>query len=195
MRTVLSAVTAIAVIVLSVALSSSQAAAHERRTVGPYTFVVGWLNEPAYNGLLNGLDLTVTETATTKPVEGLEKTLKAEIISGGGANRLPLALASRFGLPGKYEAQVVPTRTGDYTFRVSGTVGTMSVDEKFESGPNRFGGIEDTAALQFPEKVPSSADLARKLDDADGKLTIAIGLAGVALLLAIASLGATLRRR
>ena len=29
---------------------TSPAAAHERRNVGPYQFVVGWLNEPAFQG-------------------------------------------------------------------------------------------------------------------------------------------------
>ncbi|HVR88248.1 MAG TPA: hypothetical protein VHG53_01720 [Candidatus Limnocylindria bacterium] len=195
MRPVLSAVAAIAVVAASLGIFASPAAAHERRTVGPYAFVVGWLSEPSYSGLLNGLDLTVTETATGKAVEGLEKTLRAEIVSGGGASRLALALASRFGLPGKYQGQVVPTRTGDYVFHISGTVGTTSVDEKFESGPNRFGGIEDTAALQFPDKVPSAIELSRTLDDVNRRLTIAIGLAGVALLASIASLGVGLRRR
>ena len=195
MRRVLSIIAAVAVAVTSLGIFASPAAAHERRTVGPYTFVVGWLTEPSYVGELNGLDLTVTETATAKAVEGLEKTLKAEAITGGAASKLPLTIATRFGMPGKYQGQLLPTRTGDYTFHIFGTVGTMNVDEKFESGPNRFGAIEDTAALQFPDKIPSSTDLARKLDDANGKLTVAIGLGALALVVSVASLGLTLRRR
>ena len=195
MRRALSVIAAVAVAVATLGIFASPAAAHERRTVGPYTFVVGWLTEPSYVNQLNGLDLTVTETATTKPVEGLEKTLKAEAITGGGASKQPLTVAARFGLPGKYQGQLLPTRVGDYTFHVFGTVGTTTVDEKFESGPNRFGAIEDTAAIQFPDKVPSSGDLARKLDDANGKLTIAIGLGAVAVVISLASVGLALRRR
>ena len=195
MTRILSIAAAVAVVIASLGIFASPAAAHERRTIGPYTFVVGWIVEPAYVNQLNALDLTVTETATTKAVEGLEKTLKAELISGGGAAVMPLTVATRFGLPGKYQGQVVPTKVGEYTFHITGTVGTMTIDERFESGPGRFGGIEDLAPLQFPTKVASNADLAAKLDDANTKLTVAIALGAVALVISIASLTQALRRR
>lgn len=195
MTRIVSIVAAIAVVVASLGIFATPAAAHERRTVGPYTFVVGWITEPSFVGQLNALDLTVTETASSKAVEGLEKTLKADLIAGGGAAVMPLAIAARFGLPGKYQGQVLPTKTGDYTFHISGTVNTTNVDEKFESGPGRFGAVEDIAALQFPNKVPSNSDLASKLDDANTKLTIAIALGVIALVAAIASYVPALRRR
>ena len=195
MTRIVSIAAAVAVVVASLGIFATPAAAHERRTVGPYTFVVGWITEPSYVGQLNALDLTVTETASTKAVEGLEKTLKADIITGGGAAVMPLTIAARFGLPGKYQGQVLPTKVGDYTFHITGTVNTTAVDEKFESGPGRFGAIEDIAALQFPNKVPSNSDLASKLDDANLKLTIAIALGAVALIVSIASYVPALRRR
>lgn len=195
MSRIISIAAAVAVVVASLGIFASPAAAHERRTIGPYTFVVGWIVEPAYVGQINALDLTVTETASTKAVEGLEKTLKADLIAGGGAAVLPLTIATRFGLPGKYQGQVIPTKVGDYTFHISGTVGSMTIDEKFESGPGRFGAIEDVAALQFPSKVPSTSDLAAKLDDANTKLTIAIALGAVALVISLASFVPALRRR
>jgi hypothetical protein len=43
--------------------------------------------------------------------------------------------------------------------------------------------------------VASAADLAAKLDDANTKLTLAIALAAVALLVSLASLAPALRRR
>jgi hypothetical protein len=193
MTRLISIAAAIAVVVASLGIFASPASAHERRTVGPYTFVVGWIVEPSYLGQLNALDLTVTETATSKAVEGLEKTLKADITTGGATTAL--TIASRFGLPGKYQGQVLPTKTGDYIFHITGTVNTTQIDEKFESGPGRFGGIEDIASLQFPNKVPSNADLASKLDDANGKLTIAIAIAAVALVVSLASYVPALRRR
>ena len=195
MTRILSIAAAVAVVVASLGIFATSAAAHERRTVGPYTFVVGWITEPSYVGQLNALDLTVTETASTKAVEGLEKTLKADLITGGGAAAMPLTIAARFGLPGKYQGLVLPTKVGDYTFHITGTVNTTQVDEKFESGPGRFGAIEDIAALQFPTKVPSNSDLASKLDDANVKLTIAIAIAAVALVVSLASYIPALRRR
>ena len=83
MSRALATMAALAVVVSSFALNANVALGHERRTVGPYTFVVGWINEPAYINLLNSLDLTVTETSGAKPVEGLDKTLKADLTYGG----------------------------------------------------------------------------------------------------------------
>jgi hypothetical protein len=45
---------------------------------------VGFLNEPAFAGQLNGIDLRASiPSENDKPVEGLEQTVKAEVIVGG----------------------------------------------------------------------------------------------------------------
>jgi hypothetical protein len=193
MSRLLATLAAAAVIVSSFAITTNVALGHERRAVGPYTFVVGWINEPSYVGLLNSLDLTVTETNGGKAVEGLEKTLKADLTFGGSATPQALTLAARFGLPGRYSGYVVPTKTGDYTFHITGTVGTMNVDEKFESGPGRFGSIESTDPLQYPQKLVSNADLAARFDSIQTLVIAGIVIAGVALLLAAG--GLVMRRR
>ena len=195
MTRILAMAAAIAVVVASLGILSTPAAAHETRMVGPYTFIVGWVNEPAVVGQSNGLDLTVTETAGDKAVEGLDKTLKAEVITGGGAKTRSLELAADSDVPGHYTSGFVPTRVGDYTFHISGTAGTTKIDEKFESGPNRFDPVTDIVALEFPDQVPSTGDLAQQLADASNKLTIAIALGAVALVVAIASFVPALRRR
>jgi len=193
MSRLLATVAAVAGIVSSFAINTNIALGHERRTVGPYTFVVGWLNEPAYVNLLNSLDLTVTETIGAKAVEGLDKTLKADLTFGGSTTPQPLTIAARFGLPGKYSGYVVPTKVGDYTFHITGTVGTMNIDEKFESGPGRFGSIESTDALQYPAKVVSNTDLAGRLDQLQTLVIAGIVLGGFALLVSAA--GLVVRRR
>jgi hypothetical protein len=192
MSRLLAAVAAVAVVVSSFAVNTNIALGHERRTVGQYTFVVGWINEPAYVNLMNSLDLTVTETTGAKAVEGLDKTLKADVTFGGSSTAQPLALAARFGLPGKYSGYVLPTKVGDYTFHITGTVGTMNIDEKFESGPGRFGAIESTDPLQYPQKVVSNADLAARLDSIQTLVIAGLVVAGIALLL---SAGGLLMRR
>ena len=193
MSRVLAAVATLAIVASSFALTSDVALGHERRAVGPYTFVVGWISEPSYVNLLNSLDLTVTETSGGKAVEGLEKTLKADLTFGGSTTPQPLTLAARFGLPGKYSGYVMPTKTGDYTFHITGTVGTMNIDEKFESGPGRFGSIESTDPLQYPQKVVSSSDLAARLDQLQTLVIAGIVLGGLALLASAA--GLVVRRR
>jgi hypothetical protein len=186
---------AIAVVVASFGILSTPAAAHESRTVGPYTFIVGWVTEPAVVGQSNGLDLTVTETDGDKAVSGLEKTLVAEVITGGGAKTRRLELAPDGDQPGHYTSGFVPTRVGDYTFHISGMAGTTKIDEKFESGPNRFDPVTDIVGLEFPDQIPSTADLAQQLADASTKLTIALAIAGLALVLSVASFVPALRRR
>ena len=44
--------------------------AHEGREVGEYRFVVGWAEEPAYEGMKNGVELQVTKLAEAHPHEG-----------------------------------------------------------------------------------------------------------------------------
>jgi hypothetical protein len=195
MTRILAMAAAIAVVVASFGILATPAAAHETRMVGPYTFIVGWVNEPAIVAQSNGLDLTVTETAGDKPVEALEKTLKAEVITGGGAKTRSLELAADSDVPGHYTSGFVPTRVGDYTFRISGTAGTTKIDEKFDSGPNRFDPVTDIVSLEFPDQVPSTSDLAQQLADANTKLTIAIALGGLALIVSLASFVPAVRRR
>jgi hypothetical protein len=192
MPRLLAAVATLAIVLSSFAFTSNVALGHERRNVGPYTFVVGWINEPSYVNLLNSLDLTVTETNGGKAVEGLDKTLKADLTFGGSTQAQPLTLAARFGQPGKYTGYVVPTKVGDYIFHITGTIGTMSIDEKFESGPGRFGNIESTDALQYPQKLVSNTDLAARLDQLQTLVIAGIVVAGLALL---ASVGGLVMRR
>jgi hypothetical protein len=192
MSGVLSALAAIAIVVSSFAVNTNVAVGHERRVVGPYTFVVGWLSEPAYVNSMNSLDLTVTETAGAKAVEGLDKTLKADV-AFGGSTPLPLTLAAHFGQPGKYSGFVLPTKVGDYIFHIVGTVGTMTIDEKFESGPGRFGSVESTDPLQYPAKLVSDGDIAARLDQLQTLVIAGIVLGGIALLASAA--GLVMRRR
>ena len=55
MSRVLSAVAIFTIVVSSFAFTSNVALGHERRMIGPYTFVVGWINEPAYVNAMNAL--------------------------------------------------------------------------------------------------------------------------------------------
>jgi hypothetical protein len=186
MARLISFVAAAMVVVTSFIAFAGTAAAHERRTVGPYQFVVGWLNEPAYVGLMNSLDLRVTDTRVTpaKAVEGLEKTLTVDLQTGGLA-QLPLTVTARFGTPGAYNGYAMPTATGTYVFHIKGKVESLDVDEKFESGPGRFGDIEPTTALQYPNKVPAADELNGRLGDIQSSIDQTRILAGIALAMAI----------
>ena len=185
------------IVLASLGIYSGRAYAHERRMVGAYQFVVGWLTEPAYVGQLNALDLRVTDTRQNPaaPVSGLEKTLTADV-AAGGLTPFPLAVTARFGTAGAYNGVVMPTVKGTYTFHITGKIDTTNIDEKFTSGPNTFGDIEDTAAVQYPQKVPVADELGKRLDSIQSGVDQTRILAIVAVALAVVGLGgAALARR
>ena len=186
----ISIVAATLVVVSSFAIYGGAAAAHERRMVGPYQLVVGWLNEPAYVGLVNSLDLHVTDTRVTpaKAVEGLEKTLTVDLQTGG-LTSIALTVTARFGTPGGYIGYVMPTTTGTYVFTIKGKIDTQDVNEKFESGPGRFGDVESTSALQYPNKVPAADELTQRLADLQSGIDQTRLLAAAAVLIGIVALG------
>ena len=66
---------ALLVAALLIPFTTSVALAHGHTTVGDYTLVIGFHNEPAYQGEPNGLDLFVTNTKTKENINGLADTL------------------------------------------------------------------------------------------------------------------------
>jgi len=142
------------------------ASAHEVRGGGPIRFVVGWGDEPTYTGVLNSVQVTVTE-ANGLAVTDIGDTLGVEVIKG--AERVTLPLVANFrvggaGIPGDYRAWLTPTRPGVYTFRLNGTVRGTKVDESFASSKTTFNEVEDANNIAFPTKDPSNGQLATRID-------------------------------
>ncbi len=183
-----------------------RASAHERRDVGKYQFVVGFIVEPAFAGQKNGVDLRVQLPGTpATPVAGLEKTLQVEITHVATGKSKTVPVRALFNDPGHYTADLIPTVPGQYRFRFFGTIEGTTVNEQFTSGDG-FSSVEPPDAIQFPEQVAAAAsiqgaarDAQATADDAARAATTARTLALVALLLAVASGGASaavmLRRR
>jgi hypothetical protein len=82
---------------------------------------------------------------------------------------------------GEYEAAFVPTATGDYTFRISGTIGEATVDESVTSGPTTFNSVEPLSAIEFPQPRPDPVQLETAVADANAAASTArtLGIAGV----------------
>jgi hypothetical protein len=180
---------------LLLALTAPSALAHEQRDIGAYDVVIGFIAEPVFVGQRSGLEFSVTQNE--QPVEGLADILKAEVINGDARRDLPLS--ARFGQPGWYQSYFFPTVAGKYTFRITGTMpdGT-AIDETFTSAPDGFNEVQDAAAGQFPVRFPSTPELAAEAKrgaDAASQLPIALGLGGLALLIALAALGLALAGR
>jgi hypothetical protein len=197
MRNAARAMMAVAAVAL-VAMPAAPAAAHESRKVGPYEFVVGWYDEPAFANAKNGPEVTITDSKGDPVVEGVE--LQVEIGFEGETMTTelePAFVVGVFGDPGNYNTDIYPTRPGTWTFRIFGTVEGMEVDELFTSGPETFSDIEDPNEVAFPVEDPAIAEVADQVeqvsaeaesseDDASSARTlaylgIAAGILGVVL--------------
>ncbi|HUP86724.1 MAG TPA: hypothetical protein VM143_13755 [Acidimicrobiales bacterium] len=147
--------------------TSTPAWAHERRLVADkYNFVVGWGDEPTYNGFKNSVQLILSDAAHS-PITDLGDTLQVEVISGDQKVTLPIEAdfeVGKFGTPGDYRAWIVPTRTGNYTFHVVGTIHGDKIDEQFTSSETTFDPVKDVAELEFPVKDPTTGQLADRVE-------------------------------
>jgi hypothetical protein len=191
MKTLLRLITLSAVLVAALLpFNASVVSAHGHIEVGDYELVIGFINEPAYQGQPNGLDLRVTNTKTNEPVKGLEQTLKAEITFGGAKQEL--AIEPQWGQDGAYTANIVPTKAGAYTWRIFGDIETTPVDVSMTSGPEAFSEVEALGSVAFPAADPTAAELQQQIDQARtfGLAGTALGLIGV-----IAATAAFLSRR
>lgn len=153
--------------------------AHEGREVSEYVIEIGWRVEPAYTGLMNGPEITVTrhgaedeeehtETEATVGPEQEHSNAETEEhteeenngingledtlqieVSFGPASRV-LNLQPVLGEPGYYTADLIPMRPGDYTFRVFGTIEGVEIDETFSAADGQFSTVEPIEDIQFP---------------------------------------------
>ncbi len=158
----------IGVILSGVVAEAPPSFAHERREVGDYVLEVGWAIEPTAVEAPNSLFLVIEDKDSGEGVSDLEETLEAEIIARGGARTKPLPLEPSDEEPGIYGSPVIPTQAGDYTFRIFGTIEGQTIDESFSSGPETFDSVEDVTELQFPQELPSNADLSAQIAELDG---------------------------
>jgi hypothetical protein len=163
----------------------STSLAHERRAVvgGKYDVVVGWDIEPSFVGQKNAASIRVSRAGTNpaEPVTGLENSLRVEITQG--AQTKTFNLRAVFGQPGYYQADLLPTRAGDFVWTFSGSIGSDQINEKFDSADGKFDAVQASSGLEFPiaaadpEQVTAEVQSAR--DAAQSAQTM--GLLGVAL--------------
>jgi hypothetical protein len=168
-------------LVFAAAVMPGSALAHVEIDVGDgqYVLEVGFGNEPAYLGQPNALALSVERYGTggTEPVDDLAATLSAEVSKDGRAMPLTLVPVGE----GEYEAAFVPTASGDYTFRIFGTIGEATVDESVTSGPTTFDSVQPLSAIEFPEARPDPVQLQTAVGEATAAAATArtLGIAGI----------------
>ena len=77
------------------------------------------------------------------------------------------------GVPGDYEAPLIPTIPGDYTFHLTGKVHDTTVDETATSSDSTFNSAVEATDIQFPTKVPSLTEITTRLDRLDARVAAA----------------------
>jgi hypothetical protein len=123
------------------------AAARETRTLADrFTVEIGFVHEPAIQADTNGMWLRITEG--DQPVEGLEQTLQAEVIYGDAVRLLPVIPSIEEA--GVYTSTFIPVQPGDYTFRISGSIADLAIEESFTSAPEGVAPVDARIDYEFP---------------------------------------------
>lgn len=171
---------ALALLAALVLAALPPAAAHEQFDAGRYSIEVGWQSEPPMVDQPNAIVVTVMDASGGKetPVGTDDVALTPQIRFGPASK--DLALVGSDDEPGLYVAAVVPTEAGDYTLRLTGTVGGVRVDHVVQLDE-----VQEAAESAFPK---AHKGLGETQDDLAMLRLEAFCAAGAALLLAVVAL-------
>lgn len=158
--------------------------AHTTKKEGNYTFTVGWAGEPTYTNVQNAVQLFVHDAKGTA-LDDIGDKLKV-VVSTAGQSSDPLDLEASFdpdtglGNHGEFDAAIVPTRPGDYTFHLMGSINGQNIDDSFTSGDQTFDTVKDPTDIEFPAKDPTPGALATNVDRLNPRVTKAQSVANKA---------------
>jgi hypothetical protein len=159
------------------------ATAHVVEEVGPYTVEIGWQHEPTYVGEANAVQVIIHD-ASDEPVVDLGADDITVVVSTGGQQTGELTFEPGFdpeemeGPLGEYDAAILPTAPGDYTFHVMGSIHGEPIDVTVTSGDETFNAVQGTAEIQFPDRLPTLPELTTHLDQVDTRIAELQGSAG-----------------
>jgi hypothetical protein len=153
-------------------LPSTAALAHGEAGEGDLSLTIGFVDEPAFAGIPNGVQLIVEHDGD--PVTDLRPGDVQVEVTYGDETSEPMDLEPAFafeggqlvfGEPGDYHADFVPSQPGRYTFHITGEIDGQKVDEEMTSGPETFSAVEDVTAASFPPvEAPSNEELATRIE-------------------------------
>jgi hypothetical protein len=158
----------------------ANATAHVVKQAGPYTLEIGWQHEPTYVGEANGVQVIIHD-ADDQPITDLATDDLKVVVSTGDQQTGELTFEPGFDLAegdgqfGEYNAPIMPTAPGDYTFHLTGAIHGEAVDITVTSSDETFDTVRGTSDIQFPAKLPAVPDLVTRLDRIDARLTSAEG--------------------
>jgi hypothetical protein len=165
----------VAALLVSLALAPA-ASAHTGIQVGEFLLEVGWRDEPALVGQPNAVQVTIVNHDTEKPVADLAADALTASVATAGVTSLSFPLEAAFdaeegeGPLGEYDAAVVPTAPGEYTFLIAGSIHGTKVDLAITSGPETFDPVLGSNDLEFPAKLPNLTEVGTRLDRLDARI-------------------------
>ncbi|MDQ6723192.1 MAG: hypothetical protein M3Z01_02875 [Thermoproteota archaeon] len=145
------------------------ASAHQKQLVSiggkDYLFLVGNANEPTFIDDKSGVELFVftptnktdptnSDPNSTKPIQGLEKTLKVEVSAGSKKKVLDFNPVDKD--PGHYTATFFPTVQTTYNYRVFGNVSSVPLSLNWTCSPGSVS--EDTIISNSSMKISDGVE-------------------------------------
>ena len=163
MRTFTRIVAAAGVATLAGLGGATTALAHDVHPFGPYSIALGWLHEPAYVGMDNAVQVLVKQD--DKAFTDISDKDLTVVVSLGNQkmDSMPVVPSADpdtgLGIPGEYEMHFIPTAPGNYTFHITGKIKDTPIDETVTASDKTFAEVQNANAVEWPNKVPSNADL------------------------------------
>jgi len=137
---------ALSVAVFSLLLTSfagvPSVSAHNECERGDIRVVGGWVSEPPLVGQLNIIELEITRISTNQAITNALSELEVTVKKGTLTKPLEFLPAEE---PGAYDAEILPTQTGQYAVVMTGTVGGQAYDCQIE-----IEDVQDTRQIEFP---------------------------------------------
>lgn len=166
-------------------LIAAPALAHTTKDAGPYKLTFGWLHEPAYTAAGNAVQLFVKD-AKGNPLDDLGQKGLTVAVTAGGKTSSPLPLTSGFdadtglGTHGEFDASIVPTQAGTYTFHITGDIGGTAVDVSASSSDTTFNNVVDPGNVEFPLQTQTIPQLTTAVTNLQDRLSAANSAADAA---------------
>lgn len=160
------------------ALGASPALAHTEKDSNGYKLTFGWQHEPAYVGVQNAVQVFVKDAGGTAIDDLGTKGLTVAVTTQGTTSpALPLLPGfdpdTGLGVHGEFDAALLPTQPGTYTFHISGDINGKAVDVSATSSDTTFNNVADPTSVEFPAKTPTVQVLTQAVNNLQSNLRTA----------------------
>ena len=159
-------------VILCVGVAAAQA--HENRQVGGYTVTVGFRGEPAFEDVVNAVDIFVNRTSDGKAIsvrdgDVVDLSVEVQLREDDDFDAAILAAAplqetprQDFAASNRYNAWFKPTHDGAYAFHITGIIsdasnpqaGVQAIDETYVCGGGTQSATSAFNCVEDPQTFP-----------------------------------------